>query len=135
MVCAVAQSLLPDWVPSYGLRWAQFQNWGSHHGFAGGLEDSMIQTLGRWQSARPSSNMSEPQRSDWPPCRPRWHLPQRHEPWSFNLSLCLSLLQYVVRYTPCRSDGRPVAYRAWSLGGILCTTIKSGGFLGGYGPV
>ena len=44
MVCgAVAQSPLPDRVPPYGLRRAQFQDWGSHHGIAGG---SMIQTLG-----------------------------------------------------------------------------------------
>ena len=32
-----------DRVPPYGLRRAQFQDWGSHHGIAGG---SMIQTLG-----------------------------------------------------------------------------------------
>ena len=50
-----------------------------------GLEDSMIQTLGR-------CNMSEPQRSGWPPCLPRWHLPQRLEPWSFSPNVSLPLL-------------------------------------------
>ena len=89
---AVARSPLPDRVPPHGLRRAQFQDSGSHHGIAGGPRKLNDPDTGEVAECGLPPICQNPKGAGWPPCLPRWHLPQRHEPWSFSLSLCLSLL-------------------------------------------
>ena len=106
MVCGT-RSPLPDRVPSYGLRGAQLQDWGSHHGVAGGPRRLNDPDAGAVAECGLPPVCQDPKRA-------AGHLVclTGTSPSTLNLDRCVSPIivsvindVQVVHNTPCRSDG------------------------------